>query len=272
MADYQGFADLERKGWTAAETSAGYVDLFSPASDMAVPALVAAMPAGAAVLDLCCGQGNVTASLLAAGHDATGVDFSPAMLDHARRRAPQAAYVEADAQDLPFADGAFGGVVSNFGLVHAPDQPRALREAARVLAPGGVFAMTAWCGPDVSPAFQVFFGSVTKHGDPSVALPEGPDFHQFADETTARALIEGAGLTYLRSERVACAWRLDRPEDLFEIFRIGAPRAGHLLRSQPPAAFAAVRAAFLDEARRRFADGDGLTAPVPATAVVARRD
>jgi ubiquinone/menaquinone biosynthesis C-methylase UbiE len=61
---FEGFAELERNGWTSDDIAAGYVDLFSPASDMAVASIVSGIPAGAHVLDLCCGQGNVTAALL----------------------------------------------------------------------------------------------------------------------------------------------------------------------------------------------------------------
>ena len=102
MTDFSDFADLERAGWRAADLSGAYVDLFSPASDMAIPALIRALPGSGAVLDLCCGQGNITAALLAAGYDVTGLDFSPAMLAHARARAPGAILIEGDAQSLPF--------------------------------------------------------------------------------------------------------------------------------------------------------------------------
>ena len=125
MAAYEGFAELERNGWFDAGISGGYVGLFSSASDMAIAPVVAKIDPGARVLDLCCGQANVTEALARAGCSAVGADFSPAMLDHARARMPGAEFVHADAQDMPFADAAFDAVVCSFGMMHVPDQPRA---------------------------------------------------------------------------------------------------------------------------------------------------
>lgn len=62
---------------------------------------------GAQVLDSCCGHGIVTGGLLAAGAQVTALDFSPAMLEMARKRAPGAVFVQGDAMALPFADAAF---------------------------------------------------------------------------------------------------------------------------------------------------------------------
>ncbi len=271
MPAYEDFAALEQEGWTRADTAQGYVDLFAPASDMAIPAIRDALRDPGPVLDLCCGQGNVTEALLRDGHQVTSVDFSAAMLGHARRRVPGGNFVEADAQDLPFPDGTFGTVVCSFGLMHVPDQPRALAEIGRVLAPGGRFVMTCWAGPDVSPVFRLFYGSMRDHGAAGVSLPDSPDFHQFADAVTAHGLLEEAGLALESSQPVDCHWWLEQADDLFEIFRQGAPRAGYLLRQQPPEALSALRAAIAAGARESFADGAGLRVPMPAVMVIASR-
>jgi ubiquinone/menaquinone biosynthesis C-methylase UbiE len=130
---------MERSGWSDATRASGYVELFSSASDQAINSLLDA--AGAKpdlkTLDLCCGQGNVSEALLSRGCEVVGIDFSPAMLAFARGRAPKATFLEADAQNLPFDDAEFDIVVSNLGVCHVPDQPRALAEARRVLRPGG---------------------------------------------------------------------------------------------------------------------------------------
>lgn len=74
-----------------------------------------------------------------------GVDFSPAMLDVARRRARQLGREvdlrEADALNLPFPDGCFDTVVSTFVLCAVPDERRALTEMIRVLRPGGLLLL-----------------------------------------------------------------------------------------------------------------------------------
>jgi SAM-dependent methyltransferase len=265
---FEGFAEMEKNGWTSEDITAGYVDLFSPASDLAIPTLISGIPRGARVLDLCCGQGNVTEALLQAGLDAVGADFSPKMLDFARRRVPTGNFVEADAQNLIFDDAEFDVVVCNFGLMHVPDQPRALAEIRRVLKPGGTFAMTAWSGPDVSPTFRIFYSSVQEHGSPDVTMPEGPNFHQFANEATARTLLGEADFAMQSHEIVDCYWNLDAPEDLAEIIQKGAPRGGYLLTQQPNENRIAIKTAVTGKVRDKFADGNRWRIPIPAALVI----
>lgn len=261
---FEDFAELERRGWTDDATASGYVDLFSPASDLAITALVSGIARDARVLDLCCGQGNVIQALLRAGARVVGVDFSATMLGHARRRVPDGSFVEADAQALDFADAEFDAVTCNFGLVHVSDQPRALAEIRRVLKPGGRFNMTAWCGPNASPAFAIFYSCVQQHGSPAVSLPDGPNFHQFADESIAKNLLGDAGLALQSHETVDCHWTLGAPEELAEIFQKGAPRGGFLLAQQPPENLTAIRTAIADKVNEQCRAGDRWHVPIPA--------
>ncbi len=269
MAAYEGFAELETQGWSDDTISSGYVTMFSEASDMAIPEIVSSIHGTCRVLDLCCGQGNATEALAKAGHSVTGADFSARMLSHARERLPAGEFVEADAQDLPFEDDSFDVVVCSFGLMHVPDQPKALSEVRRVLKPEGQFIMTSWCGPDVSPVFQVFYSSVQEHGDPSVKMPDSPNFHQFANEDLAKSILSDAGLEVEKQEQIDCFWMLDTPEVLAEIFQRGAPRGGYLLSQQPKANNAAIKAAVAEKVRGRFVHGAGWRAPIPASLIVA---
>lgn len=99
-------------------------------------------PPGARVLDAGCGP----ASLWAANLDRidpswrlTLVDASPGMIEAARAvLGDRADYAVASVEELPFADRSFDVVVANHMLYHVDDRPRALRELARVLEPGGV--------------------------------------------------------------------------------------------------------------------------------------
>jgi ubiquinone/menaquinone biosynthesis C-methylase UbiE len=75
----------------------------------------------------------------------TGIDFSSAMLDIARRRAQRvgrdADLREADALELPFPDASFDTVVATYVLCAVPDERRALKEMNRVLRPGGLLLL-----------------------------------------------------------------------------------------------------------------------------------
>jgi SAM-dependent methyltransferase len=216
------------------------------------------------VLDLCCGQGNVAEALAIRGCNVTGADFSPAMLELARRRCPDAAFIEADAQDLPFRDGQFDVVVSNVGVCHVPDQRRALAEAKRVLRHGGRFGMTVWCGPDRSPSYELVYRAIKTYGAAGIAAPPGPDFHQFADRTVANEFLSGAGFSDIRMSIVESGWTVKTPEAFFDIFARGTVRAAMLLARQPPDNLAAIRSALSEEVRRRFVSGSQWRVPTMA--------
>jgi ubiquinone/menaquinone biosynthesis C-methylase UbiE len=90
-------------------------------------------------LDLSCGPATLTRQLVAhaEGRTVVGLDVSRAMLEQARRTAPDAVLVRADAAALPFADGAFGAVVNLAALDLYADAGQVVAESARVLARGG---------------------------------------------------------------------------------------------------------------------------------------
>jgi SAM-dependent methyltransferase len=271
MSDFTAFRELEISGWSDPGRAAGYVELFAQASDQAIGPLLDAADARAGVnaLDLCCGQGNVSEALVARGCQVTGADFSPAMLAMARARVPGANFIEADAQDLPLADGEFDIVVSNLGICHVPDQRRALRQAHRVLKKGGRFAMTVWCGADTPGGYEMLYRVFKQHGAPGISAPPGPDFHQFANPDTANALLTAAGFSDIGHAVLDCGWNLETPESFAPILERGTVRAAMLLSRQPPENLAAIRRAFANEIRDRFHSGGRWRVPAPAALVSA---
>jgi len=105
--------------------------------------LAVAQP-GMRILDLACGPGNLTrhlAPLVAPGGEVIGIDLARGMIELARAAGMRNARFEVmDIERLEFADASFDAVVCGHGLQFAPDLPRALREARRVLRAGGKFA------------------------------------------------------------------------------------------------------------------------------------
>ncbi|MGF0167280.1 class I SAM-dependent methyltransferase [Streptomyces koyangensis] len=118
------------------------------AEDLLATSPLLSFPTGARVLDLCCGTGVFTVPLARRGHDVTGVDLSPAMLDRARKRTAdlgaQVTYVRADAREYE-APGAFDVVLNmftSFGYFDDPaDNARMLRTMYTSLAPGGTLVL-----------------------------------------------------------------------------------------------------------------------------------
>jgi len=105
--------------------------------------LAEAAPAARRVLDVGAGTGALLERLAAArpGLLPAAVDLAPGMALAARRRLPGARIAAADAEALPFRDGAFELVVSTSTLQWLPRLEPALAEARRVLAPGGLLAV-----------------------------------------------------------------------------------------------------------------------------------
>jgi SAM-dependent methyltransferase len=88
-------------------------------------------------LEVGCGEGRVSRDLAARGHQVTAVDASPTLIRLARGADPNGAYLQSDAAALPFAAGSFDLVVFYNSLMDFDDMEGGVREAARVLRPGG---------------------------------------------------------------------------------------------------------------------------------------
>lgn len=91
------------------------------------------------VLDVGCGPGGITAHLAGLGVDVSGVDLSPKMIDHARRRHPGLRFAVASATDLGLEAGSLGGILGWWSLFNLPRDvlPDVLASFARALVPGG---------------------------------------------------------------------------------------------------------------------------------------
>jgi len=104
--------------------------------------------AGASVLDVAAGNGNVSLAAARRWCDVVATDYVPALLDRARERAEverlPITFREADAEALPFPDESFDVVVSTFGVMFTPDQERAAAELLRVCKRGGKIGLANW--------------------------------------------------------------------------------------------------------------------------------
>jgi len=115
-----------------------YDDRDNPLIRTEEPALVALfqdLPEGP-VLDAACGTGRL-ASLLTSRHRVIGVDNSPEMLGRARKKSPQAEFLDGDLGALPVETASVTSAVCALALSHLPELGRAVKELARVVAPGG---------------------------------------------------------------------------------------------------------------------------------------
>jgi ubiquinone/menaquinone biosynthesis C-methylase UbiE len=215
--------------------------------------------AGERVLDVACGNGNATLAAARRFARVTGIDFVPTLLDRARARAAAEGLPvelrEADAEALPFPDGAFDLVVSTFGVMFAPDQERAASELLRVCRHGGRIGLASWT-PDG------FIGEMLRTVGRHVPPPAG--LRSPLRWGTAAGLDEllGAEVRTLRSVRRDFAFRYRSAEHFIEVFRTWygpTHRAYAALPRDGQAALTADLASLL--ARFDVSRGGGLVVP-----------
>ena len=154
---------------------------------------------GQRVLDVAAGSGNAALAAARRGARVTATDFVPRLLQAAARRAQAEGLEletrEADAQSLPFPDGAFDVVLSTFGVMFALDQARAAAELLRVCRPGGRIGLTAWTPASVMAAAQAIAGRFA----PFPPVPGARSPIEWGTEARVRELL-GSGVTELTAQ------------------------------------------------------------------------
>jgi demethylmenaquinone methyltransferase/2-methoxy-6-polyprenyl-1,4-benzoquinol methylase len=118
---------------------------------------------GSTALDVATGTGDLAVELARRGAEVTGMDFAPAMLEIARRKAPGLAFEEGDALELAHPDGSFDAATVGFGARNFADLDRGLAEMVRVTKPGGrvvVLEITTPQRPPLSWFFRAWFDRV----------------------------------------------------------------------------------------------------------------
>ena len=229
------FSQLEREGWQRNAAEYDSVDL--PATRQAFAPLLDSMDVlrGRHVLELASGTGHLAAEAVARGAIVVGIDVAPNMVALARQRVPGASFREGNAEALPLEDERFEAVLCCFGFLHFAEPAKALREAARVLKPGGTLSFTVWCAPEQG---GEFFGLILKtyqsHANMDVELAPAPPMFALADCNVRDPMLTEAGFRDIRARDIAIVWPARGPEALFEFVLKGAVRTRMVYERQTP--------------------------------------
>jgi len=172
--------------------------------------------AGAQLLDVGCGAGQLSLIAARAGVRVTGCDIAANWLVQARRSAAAegltVVFEEGDAEALPYESATFDAVVSLIGAMFAPRPELVAAELTRVCRPGGVIAMANWTGPGfVGQMFKTIAKHIAPSGMPSPVL--------WGDEPTVRERLR-SGIASLECSRRL--YELSYPfssADVVEFFR-----------------------------------------------------
>jgi SAM-dependent methyltransferase len=222
---------LNHESWQLAHDAAtAYERDFVPAIFAQWPPVLAELAAigpGDRVLDVGCGTGILARGAAGrvgpTGH-VTGLDLNEGMLAVARQLRPEIDWQQGDAVDLPFADGTFDVVASQFALMFFPDRVAALREMWRVLGPRGRLAV-AVCAPLAHSEGYAAFAAILRReaGEDAAAMVEGYFAHGEAADLQRLCQAAGiAGATVLTREGWA---RFASVDEMVRIEVRGSPLA-----------------------------------------------
>jgi SAM-dependent methyltransferase len=260
--DVVAFREFERSGHNRLADT--YNKLFVPITRHAIEPLLdaAVVGPGVRVLDVATGPGVVAAAAASRGARAVGVDIAPRMLEIAAELNPELEFREAPAEALPYADGVFGAVVSNFGLGHFADPERVVAECARVLASAGRLALSWWDVPAANRLQGVFVDALNEAGVvPPSGVPVGPPVFQFSDDDALAGLLASARLGEIAVRRVAFTLCLSNAEELWTCAAGSFVRTSAAIRGQTAEIHARIRSAF-DRLVSAYAMEGGIALPV----------
>jgi SAM-dependent methyltransferase len=207
---------------------------------------------GTRLLDVGCGTGLALVLAGERGAQLTGIDVTPGLLAVARERLPAADLREMEMEDLPFADDSFDVAIGVNSFQFAGEPVRALREAARVVAPGGLVAASLFAAPERSQS------TVVHHAMAALSPPAAASDHApfaLSAPGNLEAALSAAGLELGAQGEVGCSWRYATIDDAVRGLLCSAGGARAIRDAGEPR----VRQTLL-EAMRQFED--------PATGIV----
>jgi ubiquinone/menaquinone biosynthesis C-methylase UbiE len=213
----------------------GYDRFVAPQeADLANQALrLAGLRPGQRFLDIAAGTGGLSLPAARLGAHVLATDWSPAMIERFEARVQAEGLDDAegrvmDCHALDIPDDSFDVTGSQFGVMLVPDQPRALREMARVTKPGGRVILIAYGHPADLEFIQFFVAAMKAVAPDFPGLPDDPPPLEFqvADPEVLHTRLTDAGLDDVRVEHTAERPAFASGQEMWDWLYYGNPIAG----------------------------------------------
>jgi SAM-dependent methyltransferase len=225
---------------------------------------------GDTVLELAAGVGETgfeTAARLGERGRLISTDFSPSMLDAARRRGAEVGM--GNAQQIELDTDSVDGVLCRFGYMLMADPAAALLETRRVLRQGGRLTLAVWGAPERNPFFGIIGISLGQRGHiPPLEPPPAPGIFSMASAERTTALLKAAGFGDVRTEEVPVHFGLPDVDEYLSVIADTAGPVALTLRRLSAVELAAVKED-VDDSIAGFARTNGYELPGVALCAVA---
>jgi SAM-dependent methyltransferase len=231
---------------------------------------------GDTVLELGAGPGDTgfTAAALLGEHGRLiSTDFSPEMVEVARRRGDELGhrnvdYRVIDAERIELDSDSVDGVLCRFGYMLMANPAAALGETRRVLRPGGRLALAVWGPPERNPWAAIGGRTLVERGHMPPPEPGAPGVFSMGSEERTGALLEGAGFADVRIEEIPVRFAFRDVDDYVSFAVETAGPFAMVIRGLSESELQTIEAQ-LGEAFAPFAADGGYELPGVALAAVA---
>lgn len=194
---------------------------------------------GLTCLDIGCGAGHFAKMISVKNAAITGLDASEALIAEARMRVPEGRFLVGEMEELPFDDNSFDLVSGFNSFQYAALVPNAVREAKRVLKPGGKLVAMIWGNKEDCEAFAYLKAVGAQLPPPPPGAP-GP--FALSENNLLEQILKDAGFRIQRNEDIPAVWHYPDLETAMKGLMSAGPVARAVANSGFEQVYAAVSA------------------------------